>query len=308
MNKDSNSNFYTKRTQRLLFSGYPLEVSKVECRPDDIQSVHRHDEIEFLYHIKGEACITCRQKKIPIREGDILFINQLAEHSIASVGSRTAESHSIRIHPTFILGYDQSDFLLNKYLTPVTSNSTFSCLHIPSSHHLYQPFSQLLKQLIQLNSGQSCGYELLSKACILQLWKLVYEQLPDSAAASARAALHNTGQDAHRVKQAVLYIQEHFMEPLTLDKIADSILVSKSECCRCFKRAIGLTPIEYLMKYRIMESAVRMKQKESESISEIAGTVGFNNTSYYSKVFKKMMGCTPSEYRQSLLSPSTRPQ
>ena len=98
------------------------------------------------------------------------------------------------------------------------------------------------------------------------------------------------------------------MEPLTLDKIADSILVSKSECCRCFKRAIGLTPIEYLMKYRIMESAVRMKQKESESISEIAGTVGFNNTSYYSKVFKKMMGCTPSEYRQSLLSPSARPQ
>ncbi len=90
------------------------------------------------------------------------------------------------------------------------------------------------------------------------------------------------------------------MEPITLNDIAEAILVSKSECCRCFKRATGLSPFEYLMKYRITESAKYMHRKSHESISEIAGAVGFNNTSYFNKVFKKFMGCTPTEYRQSL--------
>ena len=98
----------------------------------------------------------------------------------------------------------------------------------------------------------------------------------------------------------MVYIQEHFMESVTLDDIAGSILVSKSECCRCFKRTTGLSPIEYLMRYRIMESAKHRHRQTHEYISEIAGAVGFNNTSYFNKIFKKYIGCTPTEYRQSL--------
>ena len=89
------------------------------------------------------------------------------------------------------------------------------------------------------------------------------------------------------------------MEAVTLDDIANSIMVSKSECCRCFKRTLGITPFEYLMKYRIQESAKRIQRRPQDSISEIAGSVGFNNTSYFNKIFKKYMECTPSEYRNS---------
>ena len=135
------------------------------------------------------------------------------------------------------------------------------------------------------------------------MWKLLYDhldQLPGRTAAPYKITARIANQDAHRVKQAMVYIQEHFMEPITLNDIAEAILVSKSECCRCFKRATGLSPFEYLMKYRITESAKYMHRKSHESISEIAGAVGFNNTSYFNKVFKKFMGCTPTEYRQSL--------
>lgn len=90
------------------------------------------------------------------------------------------------------------------------------------------------------------------------------------------------------------------METVTLEDIADSIMVSKSECCRCFKRTLGVTPFEYLMKYRIMESTKRMHRRPQESISEIAGSVGFNNTSYYNKIFKKFMDCTPTEFKKNI--------
>ena len=73
------------------------------------------------------------------------------------------------------------------------------------------------------------------------------------------------------------------METVTLEDISSSIMVSKSECCRCFKRTLNVTPFEYLMKYRILESTKRMHRKPLDSISEIAGSVGFNNTSYYKR-------------------------
>ena len=106
--------------------------------------------------------------------------------------------------------------------------------------------------------------------------------------------------DEVRIKDAILYIQQHYTEPVTLDNIADSIHVSKSECCRCFKRAVNITPFEYLMRYRILQAAEKILQNDREmtSISELATSVGFNNTSYFNKLFKKYFDCTPTEYRK----------
>ena len=137
----------------------------------------------------------------------------------------------------------------------------------------------------------------MTKSVLLRIWYQLYKM---STTLVSGSVPKTAVQDEQRVKQAILYIQEHFMETVTLEDIAGSIMVSKSECCRCFKRTLNTTPFEYLMKYRIMESTKRMHRKPQESISEIAGSVGFNNTSYYNKIFRKYMDCTPTEYRNSI--------
>lgn len=293
--------FYEKRTQKLLLSGYPVELITVDCTAPDAPIVHWHwhKEVEFQYIQKGQAYITCDEDNITVSEGDIVFINQSVRHFITPAGEDGVLISSIIVNPSFILGFGQLE-LENKYINPITANRSFGSLHITSENSLYQQFLLFLTHLISLNADRPAGYELLSKAYILQLWKLVYDLLPASSPASSKISARTANQDAQRTRQAMLYIQEHFMESVTLDDIAGSILVSRSECCRCFKRAIGLSPIEYLMKYRIMESAKYMQRKTHESISEIAGAVGFNNTSYFNKIFKKFIGCTPTEYRQSL--------
>ncbi|MDE5699326.1 MAG: AraC family transcriptional regulator [Lachnospiraceae bacterium] len=290
-----------KRTQRLLLRGYPVELTTVDCTTPNAPIVywHWHDEIEFQYIQKGQAYITCDEDNITVSEGDIVFINQAVRHFITPAGADGVIFSSVIVNPSFILGFGQIE-LENKYITPIIANQSFNHLHITGDDSLYQQFLPHLKQLITLNQDCPSGYELLSKACILQLWNLLYSQLPSRTAASSKISARTANQDAQRTKQAMIYIQEHFMESVTLDDIADAILVSKSECCRCFKRAAGLSPIEYLMKYRIAESTKYMHRKTHESISEIAGAVGFNNISYFNKVFKKFMGCTPTEYRQSL--------
>lgn len=293
--------FYEKRTQKLLLSGYPVELTTVDCTTPDAPIVywHWHDEIEFQYIHKGQAYITCDEDTITVSGDDIVFINQAVRHFITPAGADGVIFSSVVIHPSFILGFGQLE-LENKYVNPIIADRSFSHLHLSHSHCIYQQFLPHLKQLITLNESRPSGYELLSKACILQLWNLLQDQHPSGTDMDSRLSARTVNQDAQRAKQAMLYIHDHFMEPVTLDDIAGSILVSKSECCRCFKRATGLSPVEYLMKYRITESTKYMHRKTHESISEIAGAVGFNNTSYFNKVFKKMIGCTPTQYRQSL--------
>lgn len=293
--------FYVKRTQQLLLSGYPLELSTFDCTVPDAPIVHWHwhDEIEFQYVLKGHAYITCNEQNLYVSEGDIVFVNQGVRHFITPSEDGGGIFCCVVVHPSFILGYGQLE-LESKYISPVISSQTFCYLHITKNNVLYQQFLLPLNLLIALNTEHPVGYELLSKSYVLQLWKLIYDQLPAASPASHNTTARTANQDAYRVKQAILYIQEHFMDPVTLADISDAILVSKSECCRCFKRVTGLSPIEYLMRYRIMESAKYMYRKTHESISEIAGIVGFNNTSYFNKVFKKTMGCTPTEYHQSL--------
>lgn len=60
-----------------------------------------------------------------------------------------------------------------------------------------------------------------------------------------------------------------------------------------------MTPFEYLMKYRIFEATKKMMEHPDEptSIADLALSVGFNNTSYFNKLFKKFLGCTPTYYR-----------
>lgn len=293
--------FYTKRTQKLLQSGYPVQLITVDCTPPDAPIIywHWHEEVELQYIQKGQAYITCDEDNFHVSKGDIIFINHAVRHFVTPVGPEGAIFISIIVNPSFILGFGQLE-LENKYVSPVITNRSFNHLHIAADNNLYLQFLSPLKQLISLNTDCPSGYELLSKAYILQLWKLIYDQLPAGTEHSSRISARTANQDAQRVKHAMLYIQEHFMESVTLEDIAGSILVSKSECCRCFKRATGLSPIEYLIKYRIMEAAKHMNRKTHESISEIAGSVGFNNISYFNKIFKKFMGCTPTEYRQSL--------
>lgn len=290
--------FYQKRTKNLLQTDYPLSVLDFDFTASDpfVIHWHSHEDIELMYVIKGQVYITCEQEDILAHEGSIVFINQNIRHFITPTHPEGCIFRSVIVHPSFIFGFGQIE-MEKKYITPVIHDTSLKYRHITSEDTFYETFRTNLESIIKQNTEKQSGYELLSKAALLYIWKQLFDlSLQDQLAPTRKTA----AQDELRVKQAILYIQEHYMESITLDDIAASILVSKSECCRCFKRTLNITPFEYLMKYRILASTKKMHSKTLESISEIAGSVGFNNTSYYNKIFKKYMNCTPTEYRSSI--------
>lgn len=100
------------------------------------------------------------------------------------------------------------------------------------------------------------------------------------------------------VINAIQYIDSHYSQELMVENVADYLDISLSSLSKKFKQQVGFSMIKYLLAFRVILSALEIAQTK-ESISSIAEKNGFSDTKYFSRVFKKMMGSTPSEYRSS---------
>ena len=100
------------------------------------------------------------------------------------------------------------------------------------------------------------------------------------------------------LNKAIAFIDEHYPEEtISLDKVAQKVNISPNYFSAMFSQEIGQTFVEYLTEKRISEAKRMLRQTEMRS-SEIAFAVGFRDSYYFSFVFKKVSGCTPSEYRR----------
>ncbi|MDO4554191.1 MAG: PocR ligand-binding domain-containing protein [Lachnospiraceae bacterium] len=102
------------------------------------------------------------------------------------------------------------------------------------------------------------------------------------------------------MEKAIRYIEEHFTERISLRDLAGYLHVNETYLSKLFKKEFSQCFTDYLNEIRINNSIILMGD-HSKSLLEIANNVGYNNQSYYTKVFIKMKGVTPKHYRQELL-------
>lgn len=259
-----------------------------------------HDEIELTIVESGHALLRLPDQNIPVAPGEGFFLNQNLLHSIRSADKKACILHTLKFHPSFLFGYGKTG-MSAKYLTPVLSSPFLHFLMLKETDDATKEMLRLAKDTFSYCTEKKFGYELAVKSLLCYFWKLLLPFATPSDS-SAVADTHHVSMDSTRIKEAILFMEKNHMEPLTLEEISASIHVSKSECCRCFRRSLGITPFEYLMKFRIFESTRKMMRGDeaAKSISTLAASVGFNSTSYYNKLFKKYLNCTPTEYIKSI--------
>ena len=100
---------------------------------------------------------------------------------------------------------------------------------------------------------------------------------------------------SQKIKNTLLYIEEHFSEPISLEQLAHAAGLNAKYLCRFFKAATLYTPIEYVNRYRI-DQACRLLSASEDSITQIALRCGFHDTSYFIRMFRRYKGMTPSDY------------
>ena len=278
---------------------YPISVYYVDLQKMYMGSIrwHWHDELEIDIINSGQAVYHIGESSITVDAGQAVMINQNVMHSIEPAPGKKCTLYTIVFNPSFIVGYGQS-FLAVKYLTPLLRKEHTPYFILSESVEWQERVIDACNSIIAVNLTQKFGFELLTKSYLCQLWVEILSQIMITTNAPKEGPSLKI--DEARVKKALVFIEEHYQEQLSLDDIASSIHLSKSECCRCFKRVLDLSPFEYLLRFRIFEATKLIMANDpiAESIATLSLAVGFNNTSYFNKIFKKNLGFTPSYYKK----------
>lgn len=114
----------------------------------------------------------------------------------------------------------------------------------------------------------------------------------------ALARSKRLGSEAQRlVRRLMAYIHEHYAEPLSRQEMASFAGVSERHLNRCFLQETSLTPVAYLNRYRIQKAKELLKEGRL-NITEVMGAVGFSDSSYFTRVFRREAGMAPREYQR----------
>ena len=139
------------------------------------------------------------------------------------------------------------------------------------------------------------GYELECLKRVIQILLITLRYIDENKNALLRHG--NNLESAERAKEILNFIHAHYNEKIVVDDIAKHVGVSRSECFRCFKRFTNKRPVEYINEYRLQKAAVQLQETET-SITDIIAKCGFENASYFSKIFKGKYKMTPLQYRK----------
>ena len=95
----------------------------------------------------------------------------------------------------------------------------------------------------------------------------------------------------------LLYISQHYQSKLTTAELAEHFHLTEHYFCCLFKKETGQSPIDYINKYRIEKAGILLKNTD-KNITDIAQQVGFDDSNYFSRIFKKYNGVSPRYYRK----------
>lgn len=274
--------------------GFPFLVSYESLSRYESGSFqwHWHPEIEITYIHSGQIHYQVNQSSFHLKEGDIIFANANALHTGSMEHQQDCEYISITFSPKLISGFSHSLLELN-YIEPIIHNFSMPALYIDGSKDWHASFAAVVKDIIASNEKKAPLYEFEIVIGLQKLWKLLYTE--NFSHSNSNAPAHD--QLAYqRIREIISYIERHYAEPITLHDIATEVHLCESECSRLFKRYMKVPLFSFLQDYRIERSLEYLKNHES--LITIAEKVGFSDSNYYSKVFKKRKGCSPKHYRK----------
>ncbi len=251
---------------------------------------HWHEEIELLFVESGTAMLELTETTHTLHKGEGAFLNTGVLHSAKAFGSDDCVLLTFVFNPAMIYGFTESS-IAQKYIRPLC-DSALSCIAFCPITEWHRQALDCIVMAFHAFREEKYGFEFLvweylSHICYLisQNNQLVLEQ-------QNRVET----QDSIRAKQMLSFIRQAYNEDLELRQIATSAGISERECLRCFRAMLGISPMQYLIKYRISVAA-RLLCETDESVTGICNRCGFSNPSYFSKMFKRYLGSSPTAFR-----------
>lgn len=250
---------------------------------------HWHNEFEIVAVSEGVVDCHVGQESFRLKAGEAVFINSRVLHQF------TAKDYGIMpnivFSPEFIA--PEQTVIYDKFIAPI-EKSTMEYLVFKNICEWHNRVLELLSTLFYEISVDGFN-ELKVRNILSEAWVIILEQVRHTL--RENKCVNDANSSGNSVKLMIQYIGAHYMEEISLNDIAASVNISKNTAMRYFAANIGVSPVDYLIKYRIGISC-KMLRETSDKISHIAGCVGYENTSYFCRLFRKYVGVSPKKYRE----------
>lgn len=289
------TNQFQKELKRHGEDAFPLLVSHERLSRYESGSFlwHWHPEIELTLILNGEMMYKVNHFSFHLREGDILFGNANVLHSGCMLQNQDCQYISITLDPKLIYGFLESA-IYQKYVEPLIQDFSLPAIHFNHTEEWHCSVSDIVKSIIRIYEGKADFYELDLVIELQALLRTILANNPPSVDYTSRDRLAY-----NRIREIMTYIETHYMDKIQLKDIAGHLHLCTSECSRLFKRYMKISLITYLQEYRIDRSLEYLMDMEN-SITDTAAKAGFSDSNYYAKVFEKIKGCSPRNYRKKL--------
>ncbi len=254
----------------------PFIIRQDVIRRDMKDFTHWHENIELLYFIEGEGRVVCNFSSYSVKKGDIFVVNSENLHMV------------------------ESDKII-KYYCIIIDNDFCAFNGIPAEelrfvHIINNP--ALTKKYQSIIDHYECGgdyKEAKIKLSVLDMlvFLLNYTE-KDVQEENADTNEYIEPQNLPNIKLAIKFIKENFAKRITVEDISEASGLSRAYFSRKFKSITGFTLVNYVNLVRCQQ-ACRMLKTGKYKINEVAIECGFENMSYFTKTYKRLMGVLPSE-------------
>lgn len=270
---------------------YTASRSELDLFPEQCVPWHWHKSLEIFYTVSGcvEYFTPSGTLQFPAGTGGVVNSNVL--HSTQSLSRTEPNVQFVHLFdPSFLIGTAGSR-IETRYGSPILNAPQIELIPLFPTDEENKAALSLLQASWELSPAE-VGYELKLRNVLSDLWLRFFCLAQPLFAQKAPAPRNND-----KLKEMMIYIHDHYSEPLSVQTIAASAYLSERACYRAFQDCLHSTPTEYLRSYRLRE-ARRLLAETQLPITEIGQLCGLGSSSYFGYIFREVVGCTPSQYRQ----------
>ena len=264
------------------FNIYPCTI------PKDFPQValHWQDSMELVFVKKGRGIVQAGLTTYTAQAGDIYVFAPGVLHALRQLPGEAMEYENIIFELELLGGAD--DLCAERYLLPLQSGRMALQPRIIPGEAGYPQAAACLQEAEEANKVKNAGYELAIKGALLRFLSILIGQHGTLLPADTT--------DTRRLKTVLQLIEAEYATPLRIEDAAEACGCSQSHFMRWFKKMTGQGFTAYLNDHRLNLAAELLRITDA-TVLDIAGRVGFDNLSYFNRLFKRRYGMTPREYR-----------
>ncbi len=282
---------YTKTVLREIINIESIRtVHYFEYSKDFVYTGEKHDFWELIYVDKGNIKIEADEKKLILNQGDVYFHKPMQWHSVAADGVTAPNLAVISFdcHSSAMEYFTDKLFHLDPKLRTVLSNvisETENAFTTPIEKYYGE-------EALKVNPEASMCSEQLVKIYLTELLLLLLRE-------KAREEKIRVKIDETTFERIEKYLEENISESVSLSDLANYIHISESTIKKLFKESTGKSFVKYFTEMK-MKEAKRLFREYSKNVAEVAQKLGYNDSAYFARAFRRVTRLSPTEYKKSV--------